>query len=290
MSAVRPAYPGGTTTAFKRREAARRAGIASGVARRQRSTCRREPRPRNMQEALALRYRIRQVGPEEFERLYRAMCDREKIPFDARGLHTCLELYRQQMTAYRAQGQDWETTNSQMALGLVKRGRGRSRRTVQRHRKRLVAMGLLGYSHVKRSGALRLPGQMDTLRVRCLCPRANVTPPSGARASISPTGKCSARSGLNDTNDLQTLIAPPPAADEIRPFGADGSEDEQDGPEVANRYATEAARRLAFLTLAELHAPNLLSSHDRRELRQLRAATSGHGTARTASNDLRGLT
>lgn len=281
VSSYRPGYPGGKSQAVLRREAARKAGFASGVARRRASTCRRQPRARTGQEALALRYSIRQVGRDEFERLYRAMCEREEIPFDPRGLRSTLELYRQQMTAYRAQGQDWETTNAQMARGMELRGRARCRRTVQRLRKRLVLMGLIAYAHVRRSGRLRIPGKMDTLRVRCLCAKANVTPPPGAGAS--PFGT---HSLLLSRQRQKTLSPPPSAADDVgRRSASPGIEDGEDEPAAESVYASEEERRLAYLELCEAHAPTFLGPTQLRELRLLRSrfGASGQDTALTAS-------
>lgn len=281
VSTFRPGYPGGMSTKALRREAARKAGKASGRARRQRSTCKRPPRLRSRQDALALRYPIRQVGHEEFEQLYAAMCEREEIPFDRRGLHTAHELYKQQLTAFRVQGQDWETTNTQIARGLELRGRARCRRTVQRTRKRLEAMKLVGYSHVRRSGALCVPGQMDTLRVRCLCPRrANVTPPSGAGAS--PFGAQLAPALPAE----KTALAPPPsAADDVGLRCAEpGSDGEQAGTDAAGEYETEDERRFAFLSMLAEHAPAMLSVADRQELERLRRRLGGSGQA-TALTD-----
>lgn len=247
------------TRAGWRRARARKAGIASGAARRKRSTCKAAPRPRSGQQALALRYKIRQVGVEEFEQRYRAMCEAQGIPFDRRGMNTTLELYRVQLTAYRAQGQDYETTNAQAARALELRDRPRCRRTIQRIRKRLEAMGLIAYEHVRRSGHLRIPGQMDTLRVRCLCPaRANVTPPTGARAASALRALDAA--ALAST--AQTALIPPPtAADGVGPLRGPGTEEEQD------------RSRLRWLQLKLEFAPTLLTSRERQELAGFALAT-----------------
>ncbi len=117
------------------------------------------------------------------------MCAREGCAFDPRGLNTAYELYRVEIAAYRVQGQDFETTNGQRGVALSSRGRPRGRRAIQYNRKRLVAMGLVAYEHIKRGGWRA--GQRDTLRVR-MCPpparrNANCTPPSGA-TTLPPGG------------------------------------------------------------------------------------------------------
>ena len=265
--------PGGLSADAARRQRARRAGIRSGVVRRQ---LRDVHGPRKTQ-------RVKQLTAPEFETAYAAMCEREGRPFDRRGLNSHYELYVAHMTRYRVQGNGYETTNRQSCQAMAARGRPRCRRTVQRLRKGLAAMGVLDFHHVKRSGRECLRGELDSLRVICLHQRrgeANVTLRSWSEPALK---------GRRLRRD-KPLIAPPSAADEIRPFGADGSEEEQAGPEVLP-YTAEAARRLAFLSLAELHAPGLLSSLDRQELAQLRAATSTSGqvTDLTCSSDLRGL-
>lgn len=243
--------PAGQTSRQMRRIRARKAGVASGVARRQRSTRKPPARARSRQEALALRYRIRQVSEAEFERLYVAMCERDGLPFDRRGLNSTLALYRAQVTAYRAQGQDYETTNSQAARALEKRGRARCRRTVQRLRKRLVAMGLIVYHHVKRSGSRRIPGQMDTLRVRLLCPgKANVTLPPGARAGLVPHPALALSESENKERTRTALSPPPPssAAENEKPAPPAGTER---GTEEAEELgeAAELERQLQFVEL-----------------------------------------
>lgn len=112
------------------------------------------------------------------------MCASEGLAFDRRGLNTAYELYRADVAAYRAQGQDHETTNAQRGVALASRGRPRCRRTIQLTRKRIEAMGLVAYHHVRRSGARAIPGQLDSLRVQLKpLPRlrgyANCTPPTG---------------------------------------------------------------------------------------------------------------
>lgn len=275
--------PGGRSDVAERRARARRAGYASGVARRRRSTVRRPPRARTGQHAVSLAYKVRQVTAAEFEDRYRVMCEQHDgagrackvsacdlcgakkgtpcapIPFDQRGLNTARELYRQQMTAFRHHGQDWETTNAQISRGLECRGRGRSRRTVQRNRKRLEAMGLVGYSHVVRSGWLRIPGKLDTLRVRCMCPAriANGTPPPGAGAWLRQAAPaCTSKSKA-------TALSPPTSS---------ADEDPPASPEHgATTERTETEQRLFWLELKAEHAPNMMRPSEWPELERRRA-------------------
>lgn len=252
--------PGGRSDVAERRARARRAGYASGVARRQRSTVRRPPRARTGQQAIAIIYKVRQVGAHEFTERYREMCAERGLAYDTRGLHTALELYRCHLTVHRAQGrQDFETTNEQVSRALAKRGRARCRRTVQRQRKRLVWMGLIAYHHMRRSGARRIPGQLDSLRVRALCPprRANVTPPSGAGAWLRQAAPaCTSKSKA-------TALSPPTSSAEDDPPASP----EHD----ATTERTEDEQRLFWLELKAKHAPNMMRPSEWPELERRRA-------------------
>lgn len=248
--------PGGLTGRASRRAIARRAGIASGVKRRQLSRGRR-PQRRDRGEALALSYRIRQATSGEFERLYQRMCERESLPFDRRGLNTAYALYRLDVASYRAQGQDHETTNRQRGIALSSHGRPRCRRTIQLTRKRLEAMGLVRYHHVRRSGAQRTPGQLDSLRVQLMpLPRlrrlANCTPPTGT--TTPPPGRVVVCPEDLPAEPENSLIAPAPPADDQLPPAAAVTQDEQsdasrsalphqgqEGPEEANCTPLEAS-------------------------------------------------
>lgn len=176
----------------RKREQCRRAGRASGRRRRQLARGKRVLQGHE----LPLVWSVRQVSRSEFDSLYGRMCEREGLKDDARGRNTVYALYRVEMAAYYAQGQDFETTNGQRETALSSQGRPRCRRTVQRQRKRLELMELVAYRHIRRSGPACIAGQMDTLRVHLL-PRArargdrtlaNVIPPSGAeRGPSGPT-------------------------------------------------------------------------------------------------------
>lgn len=269
---VRLGYtPGAPTSAAMHRERCRRGGRRSGEVRRQ---LRDLHGPRRLK-------RIRQVGRDEFERLYREMCEREELVFDRRGLNSCWCLYVSLMSRYRAQGNGYETTNAQTCKAMAARDRPRCRRTVQRLRRRLAAMGVMDFHHVKRSGAERRPGELDSLRVVLLHLRraaANVTLRSWSEPAL--TGRRLRRKALSP---------PPSAADGKRrrcaaPNG--GNEDQQrtirELPEDRQPYTPS---RLEFLSMMEELAPGLMDGAQRRELAALRAEASGsgHSTPRTAS-------
>lgn len=235
--------PGGLATKCKWRAAARRGGRASGVKRRQLARGRQTPHARTRAQALSLLHPIRQVTFADFERRYAAFCAQSGIPFDRRGLNTTYELYRVEMAAYRAQGQLFETTNGQRQGALSSRGRPRCRRTVQYTRKRLVAMGLVSYEHMRRGSVTAgrwVPGpRKDTLRVELLAPgrsrrEANCTPPTGAgsrASSVLPAVPA------NDRNDL----LPPPIG---------GRDDQPASPAATERERLEEAIRFQQLKLS----------------------------------------
>lgn len=260
--------PGGRNETAERRAKARRAGYASGVARRRRSTVRRPPRARTGQQAIALAYKVRQVGVREFTDRYREMCEDRGIAYDVRGLNTALELYRCHLRHHRACGrQDFETTNDQISRALANNGRPRCRRTVQRQRKRLEWMGLIAYHHVRRSGHRRIPGQLDSLRVRALCParRANVTPPSGAGAWLRQAAPACT------STPKATALSPPPTAAET---------DTPASPANSAATRTVEQQRIWWLTLRAEHG--FISDAHRQELADL-LERSGQGTDCTAS-------
>lgn len=224
--------PGGLNTTARRRAIGRRGGKASGRARR-RGRAPRGPR-RRRGASLALAYKIRQVAHPEFERLYERMCAAQGIRFNRGGLDTAYELYRADFAAYRAQGQDHETTNDQRTGALEKRGRYRGTRTVQRTRKRLGLMGLVSYHHVRRSGQRRIPGQMDSIRVQMRHPPSpstpiNVTPPYGNTNPLR--GMVGVRENQPPREPENDLLAPPAAAETESPASPAGSDEAQSGGE-----------------------------------------------------------
>lgn len=174
--------PGGLTEHGRRRRAARRAGLASGRARRARSP--KGPRV-TRQAALALKYPVRRVSRQRFEERYRECCEKVwKIRFHQAGFLTAWELYQADRRLFDACGQDCLTTNAQRGAALANRGRARCRRSVQLTRRRLADMGLEAWHHVRRSGPRRIPGQLDCLRLRMvyrgIFRSKDCTPPSGA--------------------------------------------------------------------------------------------------------------
>lgn len=141
-------------------------------------------------------------------------------------------------------------------------------------------MGVMDFHHVKRSGAERRPGELDSLRVILLHLRravANVTLRSWSEPAL--TGRRLRRKALSP---------PPTAADGERrrcaaPNG--GNEDQRrtirEVPEDRQPYAPS---RLEFLTMLEELAPGLMDGAQRKELAALRAESgSGQDTPRTAS-------
>lgn len=166
------------------RERARRAGIASGVARRRRGG---RPRQRNRSrgEALALAYRHRQLTRARFDALYEARFPRPEHPPAAaawqKGRDTLWTHYLSVWRLYRACGQHARTTNGQRGAALSSRGRPRCRRTIQRLNRRCAELGLALFVHRRDQGAT--PGRRDCLVVEIRTPHAqHVTPPAGAGA------------------------------------------------------------------------------------------------------------
>ena len=135
-----------------RAERARRAGIASGVARREAAKLR-GSRPRK---------RMCIVSGKRHRALYEAHAHHADKVLSERGLKTSWHVYR----SFAARGYDgrvFETTNGQQTRALAKYGRPRCARTVQRHRAILAAMGLIGSKPVHRKGSMT--GERDTVRV-----------------------------------------------------------------------------------------------------------------------------
>lgn len=212
--------PGGLSGKAKRREAARRAGIASGRRRRQLARGHRIPRHQSRGRALALSYGHRQVTRAEFERRYRQTRPNGR----ANGLETAWQHYSAVFRCYRGCGQHYRTTNAQRAAALGARGRERCRRQVQRLNDLLEAMGLAVVSPYRNQGAA--PGHKDYLVVEIRTPPSlNVTPPTptGQGERTIPTGYVRSLPATN-RNDL---IPPPPAADDVGPASPAVTEEEQ---------------------------------------------------------------
>lgn len=287
MSEFRDGYhPAGTTTAYKRRVAARKAGYASGRARRARSTCRRPPRPRSGQHALALAYKQPGISRQAFDVAYELEHPFPDTAPDVagwqwlRGRETAWKIVQALERWWRSQGQHFAFTNAQLLATAGRLGLALSIRQLQRVRGLLAAFGYGVAAHVRRGGAAA--GNRDYLRFerrwtgrrRPVC--MSVMPPTGAGA-LPLQGSCAPAFQAT----TKTLIAPPAAADDMdRRFAAPGTE--ESGPEPVG----ELERRLQYLELCEAHAPALLSRRERQELTRLR---SGQGTARTASSERRGL-
>lgn len=271
--------PAGVSGKIRRREAARLAGRASGRARRARS-----PKRRRMgrQAALALKYPIRRVSRASFEQRYRNCCDQIwGIRFHQAGCDTAWELYQADRRLFDACGQDCLTTNAQRSAALSTRRRPRCRRTVQMTRRRLGEMGLETYYHVKRSGPLRIPGQLDCLRLRMLSPAKDCTPPSGTPSIPSGLDDGVFTSTAKSLDCAASRHVPPDGGDPL-PAAAPPMSDE------------EIQRRLAGFHQLKLElgygGPSLeLSPYLRRQRLDRRYATgTSANAAATASTTWRG--
>ena len=299
MSAFKdPTYsPGGMTSPARRRHQAREAGFASGRARRARSTCKRQPRVRSGQHALALAYKQPGISRRDFDVAY----EREH-PFPdgapdvagwqwLRGRETAWKIVQALERWWRSQGQHFAFTNAQLLATAARLGLALSIRQLQRVRGLLAAFGYGVAAHVRRGGAAA--GNKDYLRFerrwtgrrRPVC--MSVMPPTGAGAS--PFGAQLAPASPATTT---ALIAPPSAADGIgRRCAAPGSESrkavspDQPTPAAQPAYSSEHERRYAFIRLCQQHAPMLVTAGQRQELARLRALLEGSGqdTARTDS-------
>lgn len=190
---------GGVSPATRRREQCRRAARASAIRRKQLARGRRIPWARDGD--LPLQWKpIRQLTRSEFDAAYGAMCAREGLKDDTRGRNTAYALYRAEIAAYRVRRRpEGQTTNGQRQVSLSSQGRPRCRRTVQLTRKRLQAMGVVRYEHIRRRGA---ESPRDTLRVELLGVsvgnrrsrrRANCTPPPEAGAAALQADAAPAR-------------------------------------------------------------------------------------------------
>jgi hypothetical protein len=232
-----------------RQQLARKAGLASGRKRRQLAN----PQRRRMrQRELALKFPVRIVDREEFERRDFERRLRAGLNPNERGTETLWQEYQSCVRAFRAQGQGFLTTNGQRAEALCKHGRPRCGRTVQRAHGALREMGLLRRFHDRRGGSR--VGNRDRLRIQ-FAP-SFVTPPSAATtaprrglavvAHRPDTGGCAAR---KHGPAPPGLSAPPdggrhgtPAA----PANGNGSDKEE------NFYESAELRQL---TLALTEAP-----------------------------------
>ena len=272
MSGFKAYSPGGQTTAALRRQAARKAGIASGVARRRRSTCKRRPRPRSGQHALAVAYKQPGISRKAFDVAYELEHPFPDGPDVAgwqwlRGRETAWIIVQALERWWRSQGQHFAFTNAQLVVTMGKLGLALSIRQLQRVRGLLAAFGYGVAAHVRRGGAAA--GNRDYLRFerrwtgrrRDVC--MSVMPPTGAGAS--PFGAQLAPAWPSKST---ALVPPPTAADDVgRRFAALGSEEEQAEGEMGG------LSRLAWLEMKERYAPSLLFDSDRQELAELRAGS-----------------
>jgi hypothetical protein len=168
----------------RRRAVARKAGLASGRARRR--MC--DPQTRRVkQRELALNFRVKVIGRVEFEERDAARRERLGIRPSSRGLETLWVHYRCRVRLYKAKGQGFCTTNGQSAQAITSAGRARCERTMRRADAALCEMGLLRRFHDRRGGSRA--GCRDRLRVQFT---PSFVPPPSAAAAIGPPGQIAA--------------------------------------------------------------------------------------------------
>lgn len=219
--------------AERRRARARKAGLASGVKRRQ--LC--DPQARRVkQRELALNFRVRIVDRAEFGLLDAARRARAGIGPSERGTLTSWRLYQARVRSYKAKGQGFCTTNGQSARALEQAGRGRCTRTVQRQDQILAEMGLLRRYHDRRGGSRA--GNRDRIRVQ-FAP-SFVTLPSAA-TTLSPTGResCSAapkRGGFQGRSAHAAAERPPGPASGAAASASEAATSDRDEP-LTGRWA-----------------------------------------------------
>lgn len=159
---------------------------ARGYSRPARRRRRRIPRRRDRQLAIAMAYPAQQPSRRKLIELYLADGGRRD------GAETFALVIRQDWRLARVRGPGAGTTGPRRATGLAAAGRPRVRRTVQRHRKRAVKLGVAVYQHVKLSKGT--PGRRDYLRVFLLSPHrchpALRQQPKGLRPYLAASAAC----------------------------------------------------------------------------------------------------
>jgi hypothetical protein len=237
---------GYSSPARARLQRARKAGLASG--RKRRELAHPPVRRRMRQRELALKFPVKLVDRDEFDRREFERRLRLGIAPNARGEETTWLEYENCIRCFKAQGQGFLTTNGQRAEALAKRGRPRCDETIRRQHKILTELGLLRRFHDRRGGARA--GNRDRLRVQ-FAP-SYVTPPLAAPttpasqacvgASSPDTGGYAAR---NHGPAPPGLSAPP---DGGRPGNGKGSDKgDRDAPvaEAADNRLRESVESLA---------------------------------------------
>jgi hypothetical protein len=138
----------------------------------------------------------------------------------------------------RVSGVVFDTTNRQRADQYAQDGRERDIRTIQRCHRDLEAMGYVWVKHRRRSGAARIPGQLDYLRIIVRSPyRACVMPhvvEQSNRGADHPRPLDSSFEPARTDHDKD----PPPAAPDDTPASA--------GDDRATGEAAELRRAIAF--------------------------------------------
>jgi hypothetical protein len=231
--------PGGMTPKQRRHWTAvyngRKGGRKSGIKRRQLAQEKRRTRDGGLGVPKAYP-RVPRLSGERLEGRYRALCALEGRRSHEQGCATFVAVYLLVRRWYDAKGQGFECTNKNLSEALERRGLPHSRRTIQYTRRRLERAGLIKCAHVRRSGSLCIPGQMDTVRVHLLrrgfskdcTPPLRGTTKEGLRPSLLRGGAPEGKKTNGETNmippatpaETETAAATPPATEEQRQLEA----------------------------------------------------------------------
>jgi hypothetical protein len=202
-------YPSKERLARHKRERARPGWEASAHKRRQLA----QPQKRRAsQRELALKFPIRIVDREEFERLDFARRLSLGLNPNSRGTETLWQQYRADVRRLRVKGQGFLTTNGECSRALELAGRPRCEETVRRAHKALAEMGLLRRFHDRRGGSR--PLNKDRLRVQFT--PSFVTLPLAAQAASQSYAACAPkdsdcdRSAVRDHRPAAPARAAPP--------------------------------------------------------------------------------
>ena len=279
--------PGGHihNAAWKRERArvnGRKGGFAAGVTRRQLARGRRDTHDGGLGVPKAYAP-VPWLSRAHTEQVFRSLCAEDGRRFHRGGYESFDAVYRILKRWSIAKGQDFEITNENVSAALLALERPHSRRTVQYVRARLVRAEVLTCAHVKRSGARRTPGAMDTIRVRIrrVALSKHCTPPlrgTPQRSSVASWGVCAPE----EKEDGASKASDPPAspADEI---AADAAENDSsdDGGAWARFIARRDRRHRAELFTKQVAGDELAKRRQRNiapppgapvaEVRKLRA-------------------
>lgn len=225
-----------------RRAAARRAGRASGVKRRQLARARRRPGPGQQ----ALRFEHRKLSRREFDDRYEKLWPRPERPTAAvswaKGRETLWEHQKAVYALVCVRGQHCGTTKGQRAKGLSSRGLARHPRTVRRLNLKLEAMGVAALLHRRKPHP-----QKDCLavewRMTRRLPILRVTPPPGTENPGFARGFSAVHPSRRPRCSTSTDLSPPAS-----PANADPPDEPADRP-VTEEEQLDAQIRFVQLKL-----------------------------------------